>query len=245
MATYSVTGAKLFFGGYDLSGTATQLSAGITAEELESTTFGDDGWRSRLAGLKQVALSGSGFNEADGTSKPDDLFNDNLGTTSVLTVAEQTGADGESATSFQGLPFSFTPEGNIGQLWAYSFDITGKTAVAHGTILHPTGTARTSTGTGTGRQLGAVGSSEKLYAALHVVAASGTSPTLDVVVQSDDNSGFTSATSRITFSQATAVGAQWATPVDGAISDDWFRVSYTIGGTSPSFQFIVVVGIGS
>lgn len=245
MATYSVTGSKLYFGGYDLSGTATQLSAAITAEELDSTTFGDGGWRSRKAGLKQVALSGQGFNESDGTGDPDDLFNDNLGTTSLLTVAETDGADGEPATSFQGLPFSFTPEGNVGQLWAYQFDITGKTAVAHGTILHPGATARTATGTGTGRQLGSVSSSQKLYAALHVIEASGTSPTLDVVVQSDDNSGFSSATSRVTFAQASDVTSEWATPVDGAISDDYFRVSYTIGGTSPSFKFVVVVAIGA
>lgn len=245
MATYSVTGAKLYFGGHDLSGTASQLAAAISAEELEDTTFGDDGWRSRQAGLKQVQLSGSGFNESDGTGDPDDLFNDNLGTTAVVTVAEQTGADGESATSFQALPFSFAPEANIGQLWAYTVELNGKTAAAHGTILHDTTTARTATGTGTGRQLGSVGASEKLYAALHVIDASGTNPTLDVVVQSDDNSGFTSPTSRITFSQATDVDGQWATPVDGAISDDHFRVSYTIGGTSPSFKFIVVVAIGS
>jgi len=63
------------------------------------------------------------------------------------------------------------------------------------------------------------------------------------VVQSDDAQAFLSPTDRITFAQATAIGAQWATPVSGAITDDWWRLSYTIGGTNPSFMVIVVVGI--
>lgn len=243
MATYAVTGAKLYHGAYDLSGTATQVAVQMEAEALDATTFGSSGWRERIAGLKQVNLSGvSGFNEAD--DGPDDVVFTALGTATVITVAHTDGADGEPATSFQALPLDYNPEANIGQLWGYSFSAQGKTAAAHGTILHPA-TARTATGTGTGRQLGSVASGEYLYSALHVIAASGTSPTLDVVVESDDNSGFTSATSRITFSQATAIGAQWATPVAGAISDDYFRVSYTIGGTSPSFTFVVVTAIGS
>jgi hypothetical protein len=76
------------------------------------------------------------------------------------------------------------------------------------------------------------------------VAFGGTSPTLDVIVQSDDASGFPSATNRITFTQATGFTAEYATPVAGAITDDWWRVNFTIGGTaSPNFTFICVIGI--
>jgi hypothetical protein len=31
--------------------------------------------------------------------------------------------------------------------------------------------------------------------------------------------------------------------VSGPITDDWFRVSYTISGTTPSFLFAVTAGI--
>ncbi len=76
-----------------------------------------------------------------------------------------------------------------------------------------------------------------------MVAASGTTPTLDVTIESDDGVGMGSPTTRINFAQATAIGAQWATPVAGAIADDWWRVAYTLGGASPSFTFICIIGI--
>ena len=82
-----------------------------------------------------------------------------------------------------------------------------------------------------------------MFAALHVLSASGTSPTLDVVLQSDDNSGFSSAVSRITFTQATGITSQWST-LAGAQTDDYWRASYTIGGSAtPTFTFALVIGI--
>ena len=59
-------------------------------------------------------------------------------------------------------------------------------------------------------------------------------------MQSDDNSGFTSATNRITFTQATGVTSELLS-VAGAITDDYWRLSYTIVGGS--FTFAVALGI--
>jgi hypothetical protein len=117
--------------------------------------------------------------------------------------------------------------------------------VVRGTLLHPSNVSRTSTSTGTGRQLGAVVAGKSMYAALHVISASGTNPTLAVILQSDDNAGFTTATSRITFSTATAsANRAQLSSVAGAITDDYWRISYTIGGTStPTFAFAVTAGI--
>lgn len=69
-----------------------------------------------------------------------------------------------------------------------------------------------------------------------VSAASGTSPTLDVVVEDTVDGG---ATWNIvhTFAQATAVGsavARISTPFSNTI-----RVRWTVGGTTPSFTFAV------
>ena len=83
-----------------------------------------------------------------------------------------------------------------------------------------------------------------MYAGLHITAASGTTPTLVVKVQSDDNAGFTSATDRITFTSANSIGGQWSS-VAGAVTDDYWRVTWTVGGTSPSFTFVVALGIGA
>ena len=103
---------------------------------------------------------------------------------------------------------------------------------------------RTATANGTARQLGAVAAGQSVYATLHVLATvSGTSPTLDVVVASAATDSWP-GTSRITFSRKTAIGPQFATPVDGSITDPWRRVQYTIGGTdTPTFPFVVLIGI--
>jgi hypothetical protein len=108
-------------------------------------------------------------------------------------------------------------------------------------VLHGP-TARTATGTGTSVQLGAVSSTQRLYVALHVFSVSGTTPSLTVAIQSDNATGFPSASTVTTLTAATAIGSQ-ITRVAGPITDDWFRVSYTISGTDPSFLFAVTAGI--
>lgn len=122
-------------------------------------------------------------------------------------------------------------------------DVSGKAAgapgMARGWLLGAKSTV-TTTGTTTGQQNGALITGRNLYASLHVFAASGTLPTLDVKVQSDDNGAFSSATDRITFAQATAVGAQLGSAA-GPITDDYWRLSYTVAGTGPSFTFAVVM----
>lgn len=81
-----------------------------------------------------------------------------------------------------------------------------------------------------------------MYVALHVLSVSGTTPSLTVIVQSDDNVGFTTPTIRISFTAATEVGAQWGS-VAGALTDDYWRISYTISGTNPVFAFAVSAGV--
>jgi hypothetical protein len=82
---------------------------------------------------------------------------------------------------------------------------------------------------GTGYQLGAVAATQYLYGALHIFTA-GT--TITVVLESDDNAGFSSATTRATLGPLTTTGGTWATRVAGAITDDYYRFRVTaITGT--------------
>jgi hypothetical protein len=156
-------------------------------------------------------------------------------------------ADGSLAYLFKGIPLSYKIiDGAPGELAMAS--ISGRSAsspVVRGNLLHPGSASRTSSSVGTGRELGAVTATQRAYAALHVLSVSGTSPTLDVIVQSDDNGSFTTPTSRVTFSQANATAnRQQFSSVAGAITDTHWRVSYTIGGSNtPTFAFAVTVGI--
>ena len=98
-------------------------------------------------------------------------------------------------------------------------------------------------GNTTGRQLGAVSATQSVYASIHVWSVAGTStPTLTAKIQSDDNSSFTSATDRITMSSATAITSEYKSQA-GAITDDYWRVNWTVSGTSPIFKAIVSIGI--
>lgn len=83
-----------------------------------------------------------------------------------------------------------------------------------------------------------------LYAAMHVTAVSGTNPTLDMIIRSDELVGMASPTTRFTFTQKTAIGAQWMTPISADIIDTYFQASFEIGGTDdPSFTVAVILAM--
>ena len=243
MAAFVLDNAKLYVGGYDLSGDSHSINLVTSVEEKDSTTFGSAGYRSRLGGLRTFTLQGQGFVEY-GVGENDAVLFANLGSTSsLLTVAADGGAAGEIGYFGQALHGRYESFDAVGEIMPFTTDFAGSGSLIRGTILEDAGTARTSTGNGTARAIGAASASQKLYAGLHVLSVSGTTPVLTVKVQSDDASGFASPTDRVTFSAASAVGSQWATPVAGAIADTFYRVSWTISGTNPSFLFAVTVGI--
>jgi hypothetical protein len=85
-----------------------------------------------------------------------------------------------------------------------------------------------------------IGIGEPMAVVLTVdVAAGGTSPTLAFALQTDDNSGFSSAatvasSATLTGAQLVA-GAQFVLPIPADLSIERFvRLNYTLGGTSPT-----------
>ena len=234
------TDAKLYMAGRDFTGQINQLALSFASDLKDARVFGDTAIR-RISGLSDIALSHNGY--VDAATVDLDLFT-NIGVNNVpVTVAPNDGAEGKPAFIFRALHGEYTPEGEVGELFKYGVTAMGSGGDrgVEGTILG--NGAETVTGLGTAFQVGAVSATQKLFAALHVFAVSGTTPTLDVTVESDTASGFPSAVTQITFAQKVAVGAEWATPVAGAITDDWWRVAFTIGGASPSFSFIATIGI--
>lgn len=235
-----LTDAKLYMAGRDFTGQINQLALSYSAELKDARVFGDTAIR-RISGLSDIALSHNGFFDAQTVDA--DLFA-NIGVNNVpVTVAPNDGGEGKPAFIFQALHGEYTPEGEIGELFKYGVTAMGSGGDKgiRGTILG--NGVETATGDGTAFQVGAVSATQKLFAALHVFAVAGSTPTLDVIVESDNLSGMGTPTTQITFGQKTVVGAEWATPVDGAIADDWWRIGFTIGGGSPSFSFVVTIGI--
>lgn len=224
--------------GYALAGIMNSMGLDYGADVLDVTAFGDTS-RNRVGGLKTVAAALDGMFDANGTLDAA-LFNE-IGVSDKPISFAMTGAgEGDTAYSFLAVGASYAPGGSVGDILKFSMQAEGNGDLVRGTLMHQS--ARTATGVGTGRQLGAIAAGKKIHAALHVIAASGTTPTLDLIVESDDNSGFTTALTRLTFAQKTAIGSEWLT-LAGPITDDWWRLSWTIGGAGPSFTFIVVLAI--
>lgn len=92
------------------------------------------------------------------------------------------------------------------------------------------------TASGDSGRIGEVDDAKAASFFLDVTAAAGTSPTLDVVVETKDPASgkwFTIAT----FTQATGVTSERVAVTENMGHD--VRVSYTIGGTGPDFTFSV------
>lgn len=135
----------------------------------------------------------------------------------------------------------FTPlTGSISDVAKYEASWSGRQKLVRGTLT--SAQVVSATGSGTGFQLGTVTASQSMYAALHVVSAAGTTPSITVKVQSDDNSGFSSPTDQITFTAATVYGGQILSAA-GSITDDWWRAVWTVSGTTPGFAVRTVLGI--
>lgn len=75
---------------------------------------------------------------------------------------------------------------------------------------------------------------------LNVTAASGTTPTLDLVLE-DTLDGGATWNSIVSFTQATAVSRQVVNVASTTNFSDTIRLRWTIGGVSPSVTFAVIV----
>lgn len=242
MAKLVLLNTRLFVAGADLTGVTNKAEIQTEVEAKDATTFGSGGAKEFLGGLVSSTVTAEGFFEAGDAGKVDDVAFAQRGATGPWTVCPVAATDGALAYFTNALETDYTLLGAVGEMAPYKVGGTGTWRTVRGLVGHPVSTSRTTSGNGSSMSLGAVGSGQQLYAALHVLSVSGTTPSLTVKVQSDDNSGFTSAVDRITFTAATAVGGQILRTA-GPITDSFFRVTWTISGTTPSFQFVCAVGI--
>lgn len=232
----------LLVDGCDLSGDINRVAVDYKTEVKDATGFGATQFREKLPGLKTLSLDFEGYyNVGDGHTDPL-LFNDIGGATaSVFSLFPSTPAAGGRAFICQGYHADVSFGGQVGDVAKVSLKTEGTGNLVRGTCMGAK--AYTTTEGGTAYQLGAVTATQRIYIAAHVTAVSGTSPTLDIVLESDDNESFTSATTRITLAQKTAAATcEWSS-LAGAITDDWWRITATVGGTDPSLTAYIVAGI--
>lgn len=250
MAKFVLKGTRLFSGGADLTSVSNKVELSAETEDAEVTAFNPASstvvWKEVLGGLSSCDASCEGQWEATDASKVDNEAWTSLGGVGAFTVFPIGGAvaAGDVGYLTKMLNGSYTLGGAVGDVAPWSLELTGSWPLVRGACINAPGTARTTTGTGTSLQIGALLSTQALYVTLHILSISGTStPTLTVTVQSDTATGFPSSATQATFAAATAIGSQ-TVKIAGPITDDWWRVGYTISGSSPSFLFLATAGIG-
>lgn len=248
MAVQVLTDVRAYVGGLDTTGQTNSLSLAVSAVNLDATTFGSGGWTALAGGLKSAKISHGGFKVAGaipGLDQVDDRFYADLvaGLSVPATWVPTSGAAGSLAYLGKALDTDYKIFGKVGDLDPFDLSMSSDGPVARGLVLHPQGTARTTTGFGTGFQFPAVAAGQKVYMALHVLSITGT-PTLQVIVQSDTSNAFSAPTTRATFAAfTTTTGGDFKVTSGAAITDTWWRVGYTIGGSSPSYLFAASAGI--
>lgn len=243
MTTHAALDVTTWVAGYDMTGDSNSTTLTIEYDVLDDTCYGDDA-RSRLAGYENVSSQSNGYYNA-GTGAVDEQSFNGLGSTLQVVSMSNDGAESSVAYFYQAKKLMYQVFGNAGEVNPFQLSTTGargngtlSAGAIHGRVLKTKANVAATGATGTAYQLGAVGASRYLYAALHVFSA-GT--TITAVVESAPDNTFAAPTTRITFGPITTAGGTWGTRVAGAITDTWYRLRVTaITGT---FQIAAVVGI--
>lgn len=251
MAVVALTDAKIYVGAYNLSGYANEISLSVNPELLSSSTFGTT-TKKNTPGLQDISGMLKGFLDyADiGTDVAyqslDSLTFGRIGAgAAVFSVAASANAEGDPV---YGMPMVSGKisllSGRVGALLPWELDVKSNGVKLFRGFVVARGTKTATGNTAAGIQVvGGVPTGRKLYANLHVISAAGTTPTLDVIVQSDDNASFTTPTTRLTFTQVTSSIASQHKSVAGPITDDYFRMKWTITGTTPVYAVFGMLSV--
>ena len=244
MAAFVLTDSQVIVGSADITQFTGSYTVGGQVAMQEANVHGAGRFVRVLPGLRSHSLQVSGMADYDAGAVSAVFTPSVIGTQYAATIIPQnTGATGDVAFFTRGLLSSLTaPGGNVGDMATFDMALDGDTALVPGQVLAPLA-ARTVTGNSSVLSMTGPTSSQRLYCALHITAASGTTPSMTVTVQSSTVVGMTSPTTRFTFNAATGAGWQFAAPVSGAITDGFYRATFTISGTTPSFTAAVLLGV--
>jgi hypothetical protein len=248
VAVFAVINPAVYFAGYDATGDLRKIAGQVHANPLDTTTFGSGGWHTRIVGLFDSDLTAEGLTDYASAAEENNLLQAPFmgpGTIGpqVVTIQPQTPGDGNTAHLFQALQGNYTQPETVGTVSAFQVGFKGHCQYVRGIALTSKVTQNTNA-TGTVNNYGAIGATQKLFSTLHVFSVAGTGgPTITTTIQSATNVGMAGATTRVTFTTVSATGAQWGTPVAGAVTDTFWRAKFAITGTNPVFAVAVGIGI--
>ncbi len=238
MGTFVIKGRPTFLGKQNLGDFAHAIATDFGAEETDDTVLTDTA-KSNAGGLFTFGFSMDCYYDA----AVEELTIADIGNDVPLTFGSVDGTAQEIAYLINCREFVSSPfNASVGDMMGLNVSGNAADRLVRG-VLEYNDTAITSANS-TGIQQGLVSATQKIYANLHVISASA-GDTLDVIVQSDNNGSFTSATNRITFTQISGGNAssEHLSLAGNIADDDYWRISFTIAGSDPSFTFAVSFGI--
>lgn len=225
---------------YDLSAAFKAVKPHADVASLDATTFGASSAKAFLSGLRNGTLDLEGLFSADNVNhnQLDDVLGqavESKPAPRVVTVIPVGGVNGNRAILFNANEVKYEVDVKLGQVIMATAGMQSTSGFDSGIVLHTLG-AETSSGNSASQDNSAL-SSNGGAAHLHVTAVSGGSPTATIKVQhSVDNSTWVDL---VTFTAATAATSQRVEVAAGATVNRYLRVLFTLGGSTPSFTFVV------
>jgi hypothetical protein len=227
MAASATTAVQLAVGSFDATGNATQLDYGVTSTPFEITTFRNVPFQAFANGLKDVAVSWSGFNDYAAAAW-DEYIRSAFNTTQVMTLAFNGATVNTAALVTQGLLTDAQPfNAGVGQVPGVDMKVSGVGVVAaEGQVTQASSANITATANTTPVQLGGLASTQSVVAAVHILAYSGTG-TVTFQLQSSATSGGAYTNRGTAGTALSAAGAQWISATGLTVTDTWWRLAVT------------------
>lgn len=231
MAVTPLINCKIVVGGLDLSGDSNSINLTHSAEMLDGTVFVDSSVnqsRSFTPGLKGIELAGNLF----WSNVNDETLFDRIGLfDEVISIAALGETEGDRVFLTRGIRGAYNPlSGEVGQIISAQLDARNAGyPLVQGQLMGRG--SKSATGNGTGTNMGSA-ANKRIYSALHILSPlTAGAPTIIGTIESDDNSGFTTPTTRLTHTTMTEDGADWQeAAIGGGVTDNWWRAKWTISG---------------
>jgi hypothetical protein len=242
MAAQALTNVQVLVGSVDLSPFSGSIDPTGSTEMKPADNFAAGGYAVVLPGLStfETAIAGNADYATGGINQTFSDAQRGQQYAYGIAYAGTAATFGDAAVFSRGLLQSLKfATGKVGDVAQFAMGLKSDTAQIGGVVGAPLVSRTTSGLTGTAIAMAGPTANQKLYAGLYVTAAAGTN--LAVKVQSDDNSGFTSATDRITFSTVSATGWQFSSVAGDFSTETHLRVTATIA--SSTFSFAVFLGV--
>jgi hypothetical protein len=219
---------------YDISSFLDNSETEHTIEVLEATTYGNDSKVYALGKEDGIAtLEGLGDG---GAAELDQILSGIKRSTGVKATIVRGVANEDMADLLSVIESQFDTQASITGLIRLTAALQADSdGVDHGHILRvPSATGASSNSSALD---GAAATTNGGVGHLHVSANSGTTPTLDVIIE-DSADGSTGWATIATFTQVTTTNQAVRVEITGTVKR-YIRAAWTIGGSTPSYTFAV------